>query len=124
MAPAAVADEAVKLLAAGFPRGQAAAGLFDAGGRSRRRARGARAHTGERCGDGDYNQALTPEEALRRGRALDGEGVYWIEEPTRHDDYAGCAAIARELATPVQLGENFSQCTTWSAPSRRAPAIS
>jgi mandelate racemase len=56
----------------------------------------------------DYNQALSVDEALERGRALDGEGIYWIEEPVRHDDYRGCAAIARELATPVQIGENFS----------------
>jgi len=47
-------------------------------------------------------------EAIRRGCALDGEGVYWIEEPIRHDDYRGCAQIAREVATPVQIGENFS----------------
>jgi mandelate racemase len=55
----------------------------------------------------DFNQALAPVEAVRRGRALDGEGVYWIEEPIRHDDYAGSAWVARELATPVQIGENF-----------------
>ena len=57
----------------------------------------------------DFNQALTVEEALRRGRALDSEGVYWIEEPIRHDDYRGNALLARELATPLQLGENFSE---------------
>src|SRR5277367_495446 len=56
----------------------------------------------------DYNQALTVTEAIRRGQALDGEGVYWIEEPTRHDDYAGCARIAAALKTPVQIGENFN----------------
>jgi mandelate racemase len=55
----------------------------------------------------DYNQALTVEEALARGRALDGEGLAWIEEAIEHDDYAGCARIARELATPIQIGENF-----------------
>jgi len=55
----------------------------------------------------DYNQALTVEEALARGSALDGEGLAWIEEPVEHDDYAGCARIARELATPIQIGENF-----------------
>jgi mandelate racemase len=55
----------------------------------------------------DYNQALTVDEAMNRGRALDGEGLAWIEEPIRHDDYAGCAAIARSLATPLQIGENF-----------------
>jgi mandelate racemase len=56
----------------------------------------------------DYNQALTRAEAVRRGRALETEGVYWLEEPIRHDDYAGNAAIARELAVPVQIGENFN----------------
>ncbi|HEY6241690.1 MAG TPA: enolase C-terminal domain-like protein [Burkholderiales bacterium] len=56
----------------------------------------------------DFNQALSLEEALRRGRAIDGEGIFWIEEPIRHDDYRGCAELARELATPVQIGENFS----------------
>jgi mandelate racemase len=55
----------------------------------------------------DYNQALSVNEALDRGRALDTEGLAWIEEPIRHDDYAGCAAIASALATPIQIGENF-----------------
>jgi len=55
----------------------------------------------------DYNQALSVEEGLKRGRALDAEGLAWIEEPIRHDDYAGCAQIARTLATPIQIGENF-----------------
>ena len=57
----------------------------------------------------DYNQALTVAEALARGRALDQEGVYWLEEPIRHDDLAGAARLARELATPIQIGENFSE---------------
>ena len=56
----------------------------------------------------DYNQALTVAEAIRRGRALEGEGVAWLEEPIRHDDYAGNAAVARALAVPVQIGENFN----------------
>jgi len=55
----------------------------------------------------DYNQALTVTEAIRRGHALDDEGLYWIEEPTRADDFAGNAAIARAIRTPVQIGENF-----------------
>ncbi|HET7400426.1 MAG TPA: enolase C-terminal domain-like protein [Usitatibacter sp.] len=56
----------------------------------------------------DYNQALSVAEALARGRALDAEGIYWLEEPIRHDDWRGNARLARELATPVQIGENFS----------------
>jgi mandelate racemase len=56
----------------------------------------------------DFNQALTVAEALRRGRALEAEGLYWIEEPTRHDDWRGNAAIAQALRLPLQLGENFN----------------
>ena len=44
----------------------------------------------------DYNQALGIEEALARGRALDRESIAWLEEPIRHDDYAGAAMLARE----------------------------
>ena len=46
----------------------------------------------------DYNQALTVAQALERGRALAAEGVAWIEEPIRHDDLAGHATLARDLA--------------------------
>ena len=56
----------------------------------------------------DFNQALTVAEAIRRGRMIDEEGgVHWIEEPIRADDFAGCARVAREVATPIQIGENF-----------------
>ena len=55
----------------------------------------------------DFNQKLTPAEALIRGRLLDDASLAWIEEPIRHDDYAGCARIARELRTPIQIGENL-----------------
>lgn len=56
----------------------------------------------------DYNQALSAAEALARGRALDDHGLAWIEEPIRHDDYRGNAEVSRALATPIQIGENFS----------------
>jgi mandelate racemase len=56
----------------------------------------------------DFNQALSVAEAVRRGRMIDDEGgVCWIEEPVRADDLAGCARVAREVATPIQIGENF-----------------
>ena len=55
----------------------------------------------------DFNQALDVMEAVRRGRALDGEGLLWIEEPVVYDDFAGCAKVAAEVATPIQIGENF-----------------
>lgn len=55
----------------------------------------------------DFNQRLTVNDAIRRGRMLDDEGLYWIEEPVRHDDYAGYARICAELRTPIQTGENL-----------------
>ena len=56
----------------------------------------------------DFNQALTVNEAIRRGRLLDDEGgLHWIEEPTRANDFRGNSRIAAALDTPVQIGENF-----------------
>ncbi len=55
----------------------------------------------------DFNQGLDVEEAVRRGRALDDEGIYWIEEPIVYDDLIGNARITAEVATPIQVGENF-----------------
>jgi mandelate racemase len=55
----------------------------------------------------DYNQALSVPEAILRGQALDDEGLAWIEEPTAADDPTGHARIAREVRTPIQLGENW-----------------
>jgi len=55
----------------------------------------------------DCGQSLTTVEAIRRGRALDGEGLYWIEDPVVYHDLGGHARIANEIATPVQTGENL-----------------
>src|SRR3546814_4552759 len=44
----------------------------------------------------DYNQALTVNQALDRGRALDREGIAWIEEPIRHDEIGSA-----HVRTPV-----------------------
>ncbi len=58
----------------------------------------------------DYNQCLSVPQAVHRARALDDEGVYWLEEPTVADDFAGHAKIARAARTPIQLGENWWGC--------------
>ena len=55
----------------------------------------------------DYNQCLTPAEAVERLRVLDGEGLAWVEEPTLAHDYSGHAFVAREARTPIQCGENW-----------------
>ncbi len=55
----------------------------------------------------DYNQSLTPAEAVERVRALDDEGLSWVEEPTLAHDYRGHAWVAKESKTPIQCGENW-----------------
>lgn len=55
----------------------------------------------------DFNQGLSLGDALVRCHALDDQELYWFEEPTTYDNIPGYAQLARELKTPVQLGENF-----------------
>ncbi len=108
MAPEAAADEAEALLEGGFRAIKLRLGYpgLDADLAAVRAVR--RRVSGNILLMVDFNQALTVAEAIRRGRALEGEGIYWIEEPIRHDDYPGNAEVAAALATPVQIGENFS----------------
>ena len=56
----------------------------------------------------DFNQSLTLRDAIARGQALDDEGLSWIEEPVRADDFHGCAQVAAAVRTPIQIGENFA----------------
>jgi mandelate racemase len=55
----------------------------------------------------DFNQGLSLGDALHRCHALDAQGIYWFEEPITYNNLAGYVQLARELRTPVQLGENF-----------------
>ena len=55
----------------------------------------------------DYNQSLSLPEAMRRCKALDDEGLEWIEEPVLADDLEGFARLADAVRTPIQIGENF-----------------
>lgn len=108
MAPPALADEAEKMLALGlkalklrlgYPTLAEDLAALDA--------------VRNRVGAGisimvDYNQALTPAEALKRGRALDTHDILWLEEPMAHEDYRSYAGLAHALTTPIQIGENFN----------------
>ena len=55
----------------------------------------------------DFNQGLSLGDALRRCHALDEQGLYWFEEPVAYTNLTGYAQLARELKTPLQIGENF-----------------
>jgi mandelate racemase len=55
----------------------------------------------------DFNQGLSLGDALHRCHALDGQELYWFEEPIIYNNLAGYSQLARVLKTPLQLGENF-----------------
>lgn len=59
----------------------------------------------------DYNQGLSVPEALRRIRALEGEGIAWVEEPTLQEDLHGHAEIRQRSGIPIQMGENWCEPT-------------
>jgi mandelate racemase len=110
MAPEKVAEEALELVAeGGFSAVKLRLGRPDAAG-DLAAIRAARKALPEgitlMC---DFNQALDLPEALRRARMIDAEDcLLWIEEPIRADDFAGCARLAQEARTAIQIGENFS----------------
>lgn len=56
----------------------------------------------------DANQGWDVHYALRMGRKLEDAGIdlTWFEEPIPHDDVAGQARLAAELAIPLATGEN------------------
>ncbi len=115
MPPEELADEAEKLLAGGFRAVKLRLGYPTlAQDLTALRAVRGRLPSGIEIMV-DYNQALTVAEALARGCALEQEGISWLEEPIRHDDYAGLAKLARELTVPIQIGETFSEVTAMSA---------
>ena len=55
----------------------------------------------------DINQRWRPEQAIDIGRRVEdaGVGLFWLEDVTTADDYAGLARISDALATPVAGGE-------------------
>ena len=64
----------------------------------------------ETVGDGvdimvDINQGWNVHQATAGGRALSEHGLYWLEDPTQHQDYAGMTRIAEALDVPVCSGE-------------------
>jgi mandelate racemase len=115
MAPERLADEAEKLLAGGFRAVKLRLG-YPTLKEDLVALHAVRKRVGSEIAVMvDYNQALSLAQALERGRALDREGIYWLEEPIRHDDYVGNATLVRELDTPIQIGENFSETSAMAA---------
>jgi L-alanine-DL-glutamate epimerase-like enolase superfamily enzyme len=53
----------------------------------------------------DINQLWGVNHAIEVGRRIEPYHLFWLEDPTAHDDYAGLARIADNLTTPIAAGE-------------------
>jgi L-alanine-DL-glutamate epimerase-like enolase superfamily enzyme len=55
----------------------------------------------------DINQRWRVEQAIDIGKRVEdaGVGLFWLEDVTAHDDYAGLARVNAALATPICGGE-------------------
>ena len=53
----------------------------------------------------DINQRWSLHQAIDIGRRLEDVHLYWLEDVTAHDDFAGLARVTDALATPVAGGE-------------------
>jgi L-alanine-DL-glutamate epimerase-like enolase superfamily enzyme len=53
----------------------------------------------------DINQRWDVRQAISIGRRVEEFNLFWLEDVTTHDDYAGLARVAAELDTPVAGGE-------------------
>jgi L-alanine-DL-glutamate epimerase-like enolase superfamily enzyme len=53
----------------------------------------------------DINQLWSVHQAIEVGRRVAEYQLYWLEDVTAHDDYAGLARVAEALDTPIATGE-------------------
>jgi L-talarate/galactarate dehydratase len=53
----------------------------------------------------DINQLWSVNQAIEIGRRVEPYQLFWLEDPTAHDDYSGLARIADALDTPIAAGE-------------------
>jgi mandelate racemase len=55
----------------------------------------------------DYNQSLTPNEAISRIRLLEPFDLVWVEEPVAAEDLQGAARVRQSVNVDIQMGENW-----------------
>ena len=53
----------------------------------------------------DINQLWSVNHAIEVGKRIEPYHLFWLEDPTAHDDFSGLARIADNLATPIAAGE-------------------
>ena len=71
----------------------------------------------DRCASPDGWRRHAPDDRFQPGSGhgggvapchmLDDLGLTWLEEPVVYDNFDGYAQLARDLKTPLQIGENF-----------------
>lgn len=55
----------------------------------------------------DANYSMSVDRAIAAAEAFKPYGIYWLEEPTLPDDYAGMGRIAEATGVPLAMGENL-----------------
>ncbi|MCJ7651424.1 MAG: mandelate racemase/muconate lactonizing enzyme family protein [Candidatus Lokiarchaeota archaeon] len=55
----------------------------------------------------DYNQAYTPQNAVRAIKTIEPYGIDFAEEPVKSDDYLGMAHVQKNVDTPLMSHEGF-----------------
>jgi len=53
----------------------------------------------------DINQLWSVNQAIEVGRRIEDYHLFWLEDPTSHDDFPGLARIADALTAPIAAGE-------------------
>jgi L-alanine-DL-glutamate epimerase-like enolase superfamily enzyme len=53
----------------------------------------------------DINQRWRPEQAIDIGKRVEDVGLFWLEDVTTCDDFAGLARVNAALSTPIAGGE-------------------
>jgi len=53
----------------------------------------------------DINQLWSVNQAIEVGRRIEPYHLFWLEDPTAHDDFPGLARIADALTAPIAAGE-------------------
>lgn len=53
----------------------------------------------------DINQLWSVPQAIEIGKRIEPYHLFWLEDPTAHDDFPGLARVADALVTPIAAGE-------------------
>src|SRR5215213_9720704 len=61
----------------------------------------------------DINQRWDVRQAISIGKRIEEFHLFWLEDVVAHDDYAGLAAVADALDTPIAAGEYVYGLVPW-----------